>query len=374
MVINQSKSYLEDLFSLESFLIGGISIIVCMAFWMFTGPENSIYMIAQFAFIASFVVNYPHFLSSYVMIYSDFRDKLFTKPRFYFNGVLVPILLAGYLMYALINLRDDLLSYGARALFVLLGWHYVKQIFGCIMVTSVRRGVFYQGWEKKIFLFNLFSIWGISWLNGNVGERSFDFYGISYTGFNLPEIMMTMAYWIVGVSFLMVIVAQFRKYIYEGKVMPAPAVVALLSIYVWYIPTFFHPAFNYLIPFFHSLQYFVFVWSYKKNEVTAKAAVFDNDVEKRKYWVKNFVGYLLFTAFLGAMAFEFVPKYLDSELLMFRATGMGQSPVLVVFLLFINIHHYFIDSAMWRSDNEEMRKYLFANNPQQPDQRLISAV
>jgi hypothetical protein len=28
--------------------------------------------------------------------------------------------------------------------------------------------------------------------------------------------------------------------------------------------------------------------------------------------------------------------------------------------MWINIHHYFIDNVIWRRDNEDVRKYLFA--------------
>ena len=31
-----------------------------------------------------------------------------------------------------------------------------------------------------------------------------------------------------------------------------------------------------------------------------------------------------------------------------------------IFVMWINIHHYFIDNVIWRRDNEDVRKYLFA--------------
>jgi hypothetical protein len=62
---------------------------------------------------------------------------------------------------------------------------------------------------------------------------------------------------------------------------------------------------------------------------------------------------------LGALSFEFVPKAIDSTGL-WHTASLGNSPILVSFLIFINTHHYFIDNVIWRSNNEQIKKYLFA--------------
>ena len=38
----------------------------------------------------------------------------------------------------------------------------------------------------------------------------------------------------------------------------------------------------------------------------------------------------------------------------------GPSVFVFIFMMWINIHHYFIDNVIWRRDNEDVRKYLFA--------------
>ena len=70
------------------------------------------------------------------------------------------------------------------------------------------------------------------------------------------------------------------------------------------------------------------------------------------------MGFLVSALILGALFFEFMPKYLDRLDLIAPGT-MGNAPFLAAFLLFINIHHYFIDNTIWRSDNEAVKKYLF---------------
>ena len=41
-------------------------------------------------------------------------------------------------------------------------------------------------------------------------------------------------------------------------------------------------------------------------------------------------------------------------------TLFGPAVFVFIFVMWINIHHYFIDNVIWRRDNEDVRKYLFA--------------
>jgi hypothetical protein len=31
-----------------------------------------------------------------------------------------------------------------------------------------------------------------------------------------------------------------------------------------------------------------------------------------------------------------------------------------IFVVWINLHHYFIDNVIWRRDNDDVRRFLFA--------------
>jgi hypothetical protein len=41
-------------------------------------------------------------------------------------------------------------------------------------------------------------------------------------------------------------------------------------------------------------------------------------------------------------------------------TLFGPAVFVFIFVMWINIHHYFIDNVIWRRDNEDVQKYLFA--------------
>jgi len=348
----------DGILSWEFMLMGGASIIVCLACWAFTDKSASVLTMSQLAFALAFVMNHPHFLSSYVLLYKDFRKNIFTKPKYFWAGVVSPVLLAGYLIYCLVAGNGAWMGQAVNAMFFLVGWHYVKQIFGCVIVTSVRRKIFYSVWERRLMLFNLFAIWAVSWLRSQVGHQSFQFYGITYFGLDLPRLLQPLSLWVVGLSGLAVVYMLIRKFIADGSKPSMPGLAALGALYVWYLPAFDHPSFAYLIPFFHSLQYLVFVWSFKKNQVAAEANKHKGR-DQREIWVRDFIGYAVGVTILGALSFEFVPNALDAQNWIHNPS-LGTAPILSAVLLFINIHHYFIDNAIWKSNNDEMKKYLFA--------------
>ena len=61
----------------------------------------------------------------------------------------------------------------------------------------------------------------------------------------------------------------------------------------------------------------------------------------------------------GWLVFEFVPDAMDSRLGTFDAWGM--SFFITAAMLFINIHHYFIDNVLWRFKDPHVRAYLLGD-------------
>lgn len=349
----------NSFFTWEVFCLGGASVFTCLLLWACVDKTASVFTMSQLAFGLAFAVNHPHFLSSYLLIYGDFRKNIFTRPRYFWAAVVVPVLLGSFLIYAFASHRADLIGHSLNLMFFLVGWHYVKQVFGCVVVTSARRKVYYSTLERRILLSNLFALWALSFIQGQTGSASFTFYGIVYNGLGITPNIMPYAYAAVGISLLSVVVMHFRKYINENVKPSAPGLAALGSLYVWYLPAFAHPAFAYLIPMFHSLQYLVFVSSFKQNQVSDQIKSL-KDRSFRAAWVRDYVGFAITATVLGAMAFEFVPKFLDSQNFL-QDPALGTSPFVAAFLLFINIHHYFIDNVIWRANNEQVKKYLFAS-------------
>lgn len=346
-------------FSLSTFLLGGFSIFTCLAFWAFVDKNMSVMTISQLGVGLSFIVNYPHFLASYLLLYSDFKKNIFKNFKYFWAAIIVPAILIGYLFYCLYSLRTDLLGYCINAMFFLVGWHYVKQIFGVVIVTSALKKFYYSKTERLILLTNLFALWAISFLNSQTYLGRYNFYGISYVSYGFSKAWLTASFYLFYVSTLSVLVLHVRKYIKTGAIPSIAGGTALAALYIWYLPAFYHPHFAYLIPFFHSLQYLVFVWSFKKNQVQAQTQG-HTPTEVRRIWMQKFAGYLLVCVILGYLFFDGIPNFLDAQIPL-NTPALGSSPIVVAFLLFINIHHYFIDNVIWKSSNEEIRHYLFAS-------------
>ena len=343
----------------ESFWLGGFSIIMALCFWAFVDKSSSVYSISMLAFSLAFVVNHPHFLSSYLLLYSDHKQYLLKNIKYFWAGIIVPLILIGLLIYSYQSKSLQSMAWLITSMYFFVGWHYVKQIFGCIIVPNAQRKIYFSTFTRRLLLANLFGVWFMSWLRTQVGDQSFAFYGIPHKSVNLPAWTITANYIFIGLTLAALIVHLLREYIEKNFTPCASSITAFIAIYAWYIPAFSHPAYAYLIPFFHSLQYLFLVWILKKNQ-TQDAQKNMQGADSRRTWIIKFVGFFATATFLGALCFEFIPKYLDGSEA-FNAKDFTTSFYLASFLLFINIHHYFIDNVIWRSQNSDVKKYLFLN-------------
>jgi hypothetical protein len=339
-------------------LMGGLSTLFFIGSWAFMDRNAPVTTIAEFAYVAAFLCNHPHFFSSYNLLYGDYRKRIFQQRSYLWAAVIVPLILGGLICTALAQTNAKLMAHIITGMYFLVGWHYVKQVFGCVIVTSVQRKIFYKPWQRRVMLFNLFTVWFMSWVRSHVGSPAgFDFYGIPHYSLNLPEWHLNTVYALAAGSGFAVIWMHYQMYLEKGIKPSPPAVAAFVSIYAWYLPTINHPGFAYLIPFFHSMQYLAFVWSLKRNQVAHEIRGM-NEVEWRKAWMRKFVGWGAGALILGALFFEIIPDLMDAQHWIPQGS-LGTNPILVGFLLFINIHHYFIDNVIWRSDNQTVRNFLF---------------
>jgi hypothetical protein len=361
----------ESFWSYDVFLMGGFSIVACLLFWAGVDKSSALGSISQLAFTLAFVMNHPHFLSSYLLLYGDFRSDILKKPRYFWSAVIVPFILGGSLLLSLATSNQQIMAHIITGMFFLVGWHYVKQVFGCVIVTSAQRKIFYSVWERRLLLTNLFATWFMSWLTNQVryGDSpggGFIFYGINHYRLNLPVWTLQATYWILGASLAGVIWMHVQRYVRTGVKPSPPGVAAFAALYAWYLPSLVHPAFAYFIPFFHSMQYLAFVGRLKNNQVQKQIQTLEGE-EWRRAWINRFAGFFIQATILGALTFELIPKALDGQ---GWISGLGPTPFLASFLLFINIHHYFIDNAIWRSDNETVKENLF-HSPSNESQLAI---
>ncbi|MGZ3712686.1 MAG: hypothetical protein ACXVBE_13060, partial [Bdellovibrionota bacterium] len=146
-----------------------------------------------------------------------------------------------------------------------------------------------------------------------------------------------------------VVIANFQK---SRKLPSANFLVPLVAFYAWWVPLIPQKEFYFMmVPFFHSLQYLPFAYRMELKQLASKP-----HAEKR------FAIRLLLLLAIGFAAFEAIPGALDSNL----SSSLGNIPLFftISFVVFINIHHFFLDSVLWRFQDEKMKSaILSANDP-----------
>jgi len=367
---------------LDFWLLGGASILVWTVMVALQGFRTSWAIDQHFrnltvtAATLALFVNYPHFLFSYKLAYS--RGPAFVV-RYWWQLIAVPIGLVGLFAaaYAFYDLRVDdvglvattaqtVSAWGANAqvlagprlgdvLFTLtfnlmlftIGWHYTKQVFGCMMVYAHFDSYPLTGTQRTLTKWALLSIWGMSFVTTNINGEFSELGGFSYSTFDLPDIAAPLSELVVGAGFVLVLYKVFyANYKATGR-WPSPnLLVPFLALYIWWLPQTRQYEFYFLlVPLFHSLQYLPFVY---KMEDTRMRSVAYREVRAT----------VILTAIVlaGWMAFEFVPNAIDTRLGTMDTWGFFF--FLTAATLFINIHHYFIDNVVWRLRDPHVRAQL----------------
>jgi hypothetical protein len=328
---------------IDFLMIGGLSLFFyfIVIFFDFGGNFDLVF----FMFILAFFVNSPHFMISYEIFYSSDKWLELTCNKFFVVGVVIPLILIIIIAIGIIYDNYNSFLILLFLMFFLVGWHYIKQAYGCFIVYSAGNKIFYDKNDQKLLKWSLYPLWIFSFLKIFTTTDFTNFWGFYY---DFPKILDGFNYYISILSLLggaVFFYVVFKGYIKNNKRLNITAIMPMLIIYIWLSPIFFNINFIYMIPFFHSLQYFLFSGSYTSGIIERNNGGIGSWV---RWWGGAFV--------LGVLFFEIIPNYLDSMLI--KDSIVTNHLFLISFLFFINIHHYFIDSVIWKGDNLEVRNNL----------------
>ncbi len=324
---------------------------------------------ATILFLAHFI-NSPHFAHSYQIFYRNFADKAFgqaysaqLRARYIVAGIVAPLALIAFFAVAVASDSARALGFGFNIMLFLVGWHYVKQGYGMIIVDSVLKKSFFAPSDKAILIVNSYLCWLLSWvlLNRAVAQR--DLFGLTAYSIPIPEFVLIVAALATAVTSalsLAVIVRRWRS----GEPFPYNGAIAyLVTLYVWVLgPTIVAPAAFVVLmvlatPAAHSLQYLIVVWRYQLNverdklETDRPRSVFATPLSRLAY-------FFIFGVVIGFCGFWVIPTAFDLFVAYDRAI-FGSQMFLFMFAIFINVHHYFLDNVMWRRENRDVAKHLF---------------
>jgi hypothetical protein len=355
-------------------LLGGGSLILIVALTLFL-PSSWDKSLAFLMLIASNVINHPHFAHSYQIFYDGFRHKAFgghyskkLRARYVIAGLVVPCLLVAFFISCFAFKQPNMLGYGLSAMAFFVGWHYVKQGYGILMLQSAITGRFFKDNEKKLFLINAYATWILSWLLVNNAVKNYTLHEVKLVALPVPEIAVTLALIAASLTFLSLVVMVARN-IMAGKQPPWTGLMAYgVAVYPWLLLHRGMTTAALIVPAAHSLQYLTVVWRYQLNREKAEAIMDGEDpklfgrelrISKEAFGFASFVTKGTVIGFLGFWA---VPMLLDFTV-PYDHAAFGSLAFLAIFWMFINIHHYFLDSVMWRRENADMKKYLFVAPP-----------
>jgi hypothetical protein len=352
----------------EFLLVGGAAPLVLLATWAYgqwLGLSEAEYSLSFIMFYAAVVINDPHFAVTYLLFYRNAGKRAgdgvwgpVQRIRYLVAGFVVPLVLAVWAGYSIYSQASELMGLMVQLMFFLVGWHYVKQGFGVLSVLSARSRVRFTDLERRVILTHCFAGWAYAFLHPRDYGTVYEHHGVVYTSLAHPPGAEWAAAAVFWVSVPALVVVLFLKWKREGRLPPWAALTGFfMSIWIWTIYSDIDPLFAYTIPALHSIQYLFFVYLLSRNGARAEFGE-----GKIRGSVKTRLAVLTVSSIaLGWVLFRGAPGFLDDVFVLHDANdpggymGIGATPYLCAFVVFVNIHHYFMDHVIWRRDNPETR-------------------
>jgi hypothetical protein len=357
---------------IEFFLVGGLTPALFALSWLLRrslGLDSSEFAVGFTMFYAAYAINDPHFAVTYVLFYKDIGAKIFgretsawTRTRYVLAGVVAPLALGAWAIAAIAMRSASSLALLIQLMFLLVGWHYVKQGFGVMTVLGARRGVRFTRVERAAILAHCLSGWAYAWASPADAGTEVEEKGVVYTTIAHSVRLEHVTHGIFLATIVPLVWVLARKWRREGRFpLVTPLVALLCSIWSWSIYSSIDPLVQYFIPALHSVQYLYVVWLMKKNQAREREGPpwFETSAAVR-------LGGLAASALvLGWFFFHGAPTALDDwyrhghRLPRGVDSPLGPTPFFAAIFAFVNLHHYFMDAVIWRKDNP-LTRYLRA--------------
>ena len=236
-------------------------------------------------------------------------------------------------------------------MYISVGWHYSKQVYGCMMVYAHYNSYKLTHVQRNIAKWSVLGIWFVNYFSYHTYAGEGNFYGIPMNGIGFGDTPKLISW--VGFGLIVASTCYFifwRNYRQYKQLPSINFLVPFVAYSIWFLPPFNQPFFYMTaVPFFHSLQYLVFVYRIEKE----KLATTSMSSNRKNIFATCLIMLLIV---VGWLSFNLVPEMFD------EMTGIASIHNVSFFVaaahIFINIHHYFIDNVIWRFDNTDIKKYL----------------
>ncbi|MEP7123004.1 MAG: hypothetical protein ABJE95_18900 [Byssovorax sp.] len=357
----------------EFLALGGGTLVLFPLAWLLrrlAGLDASETFVDALAYHAAVVINNPHFAVTYLLFYKDAKNRAFhgvfppgQRARYVIVGLVVPLVLLAWAIHALRGGSARSMGLMIELMFFLVGWHYVKQGFGILTVFSARRGFRFRPVERAAVLGHCFAGWAYAWASPAVVAKTVQEKGVVYTALAHPVWLERITGVGFGVSAVVLLFVLARRFRHDRQLPPfAPLLGFLVSIWLWTVYSSVDPLMLYLIPALHSIQYGYVVWLLRRNQARAAEGppLFGRPPAVQLTVLAGVAVALAWVLFRGA------PSLLDGAQRLKSSvhgapSALGETPYLAAIFVFVNIHHYFMDTVLWRRENPDTRHLLTAD-------------
>lgn len=324
--------------------IGGLSIATALGFWALAtfgyplpGPGLSLAL--------AWVVNWPHFSASSVRLYHS-RSNIAQYPV---TAIAIPFLI----LAAVVGTFLAPATAGAAFLKLYLLWspfHFSGQSLGITLIYARRSGLSPGRLDRAV----LGGFFMVSYFRLILGQETIGgvnaLAGLVYPLWEIPSWPAQVAgivELLLGVAVLVGFTLRSRA---AGRALSPIILLPALAQSVWFEAGARMPAFNLLVPLFHSLQYLLIAWAMHLREQTESSPT----PTPRRFVLReslrwaglNFVG--------GAALFWILPAAV-------KACGAPPVPTMAVLYAAVQIHHFFVDGVIWKLRNPRVGSPLLVN-------------
>ena len=292
------------------------------------------------------LVNTPHFMASYRMVYRSRETILKHK----WASMYVPGFLGLYTAYAIWMAQDNPVWIALMAVIagVYLAWHYTGQAWGMMATYAHLAGAPFDRTEMRRIrgglriLLAWHVVWYFYWGSVTPGLRA-----LFATIFS---ILTQATFFAIGLG-VWGLVRYWRR---TGRIPPIRTLIPWAAIFIWYAAMATDPAALFWVQMAHALQYLIFPLRVEMNRTARRPGISPRQIHTR---IILFGGVLVGLSFLFL---EFVPPLTGVAVAGFLGSQAGAAAMMTP-NFFLNIHHYFTDGAVWKLRNPEVRADLFGH-------------
>ncbi|MGH7285753.1 MAG: hypothetical protein ACRELY_29900, partial [Polyangiaceae bacterium] len=217
----------------EFMLVGGGTIVLFPIAWILRkimGIDDAELAAGFLTFWAAYVVNDPHFAVTYLLFYRDVRKRLTSsdfpalqRVRFAVSAFVVPALLFAWSAVAMWRHSAQMLGVMIQLMYLLVGWHYVKQGFGVMTVLAARRGVRFSRAERLAILAHCYAGWAYAWASPFDPGRPAEEKGVVYMTIAQPHGLERLTHVVFLATIAPLVYFLARKWLREKRLTQQPA-------------------------------------------------------------------------------------------------------------------------------------------------------